>query len=265
MENTATSAPVTALTEFPQSDVGSLAALLPDTPWTTTAVQACERRVARAWVDSPDDPQAVVVLLAGDPETEDPPTAYLFGSDAPADALVAWIGSQQGPLDVVCDDDVGPSVYGAHPAAEVVEVATHWFERLDSVDRPEHPGVRRLRLRDVDAVAELGVPGLLRSFETLKDLLMVGGASGVVEDGRVISAAFTVDQTVNYGRIQAYTLEDRRGAGLATVASQHLVASHHEQGRLACTLVEGDDVAGAALARAVGFERGARVTRYRIA
>lgn len=264
MENTATPAPVTALTEFPQTEVGSLAALLPDTPWTTTVVQACERRTARAWVDEPNAPQAVAVLVAADPDTATPPTAYLFGSDSPTEALVSWLRSQHGTLDVVCDDDVGVHVYGQHPEAAVTEVAARWFERLDTVDRPEHTGVRRLRLRDVDAVAELGAPGILRSFETLKDLLMVGGASGIVEDGRVISAAFTVDQTVNYGRIVAYTLEERRGTGLATAACQHLVASHHEQGRLACALIEAGDVAGEALARAIGFERGARVNRYRI-
>ena len=155
MEDTATSAPTPApaLTEFPQSDVGSLASLLPDTPWTTTAVQACERRAARAWVDNPDAPQAVAVLIAADPDTAALPTAYLFGSDVPANALVAWVGTQQGPLDVVCDDDVGLHVYAEYPQAAIAEIAARWFARLDTVDRPEHNGVRRLRLRDVDAVA----------------------------------------------------------------------------------------------------------------
>jgi len=263
MEDTATPTPIAMLGEFPQSDVGSLASILPDTPWTTTAVQACERRAARAWVDSTDSPQAVAVLVAADPDAGLPPIAYLFGSEGPPDALVAWVGQQERPLDVMCDDDVGLQLYGAYPDAEVEEYAARWFERLDTVDRPES-GVRRLRLRDVDAVAELGAPGILRSFETLKDLLMVGGASAVVEDGRVVAAAFTVDQTVNYARIVPYTAEDRRNEGLATAACRHLVASHHEQGRLACALVPTADPVAGALAQATGFESAARVRRYRL-
>ncbi len=253
-----------SLVEFPQSESGAIASILPDTPWTTAAVQACERRIARAWLDDPDAPQCVAVMTPADPDDGVPATAYLFGADTPCDALVAWVGEQPRPLDVICDDDVGLHVYAAFPNAEIAEIASLWFEHLDSVERPETPGVRRLRLRDVDAVAALGVPGLLRSFETLKDLLMVGGASGFVEDGRVVAAAFTVDQSVNYARMFAFTVEDRRREGMASAAARHLAASHHEQGRLACALVPAGDPAAQALARAIGFDSGARVSRYRL-
>ena len=47
-------------------------------------------------------------------------------------------------------------------------LAARWFEHLDTVERPEG-GVRRLRLRDEDAVAALGAPDVLGAFETMKD------------------------------------------------------------------------------------------------
>jgi hypothetical protein len=265
MEPTAAHAPSARLTELPQADIGSLASILPDTPWTTTAVQACERRLARAWVDSSEAPQCAAVLLGRDPEGAQPGVAYLFGSGNAPDALIAWVEQQQRPLEVVCDDEVGVALHQAHPEAEIEDVAAHWFERLDSVERPEASGVRRLRLKDAEAVAALEVPGLLTSFETLKDLLMVGGAAAVVEDGEIVAAAFTIDQTVNYARVLAFTVESRRRQGLAGAACQFLVAAHHEQGRLACGHVAAGDAAGAALARSIGFESSARVRRYRLA
>ena len=264
MEDTATPPAVAPLSEFPHTEVGSLPSLLPDTPWTTTALQACERRTARAWVDNADAPQCVAVLLPGDPELARPPVAFVFGTDAPADALVAWVGEQARPLDVVCDDDIGLRLLAAHPEATVTDMAARWFERLDAIDRPESSAVRRLRLRDAEAVEALAIPDLLGAFESLKDLLMVGGASAVVEDGHIAAAAFTVDQSVNYARILAYTEPDRRREGLALAACRHLVAAHHEQGRLACALVAAGDAAAQGLARAIGFESASRVRRYRL-
>lgn len=263
MEDTATPTPAAALREFPQTEVGALASLIPDTPWTTTAVQCCERRIARAWVDSEDAPTEVAIVLPGDPDAGTPPTAYLFGSEGAPDALVAWVSAVEGPLDVICDDEVGAHVAAAHPEAEATELVAHWFEHLDAVERPDN-GVRRLRLRDEPALARLGAEGVLRSFETMKDLLMVGGASGLVHEERVIAAAFTVDQSVNYARILAHTAEEVRGRGLANAACRHLVASHHEQGRLACALVPREDKEAAGLAQSLGFQGAARLTRYRL-
>lgn len=264
MNEAAPSQPRTHLTELPHEEIGALASLLPDTPWTTTPIQACERHLARAWVDVHDEPRSVVVLLPADEAAGRPARAHVFGSDGSADALVSWASEQTRPIDVVCDDDVGLALFAAHPEAQVADSSVHWFERLDAVDRPETSSVRRLRLRDVAAVEQLAPADLLTAFESLKDLLMVGGASGVVEEGRLISAAFTVDQSVNYARICAFTAPDRRRQGLAEAACRHLVAAHHEQGRLACALVPGGDPAGEALSRAIGFESAARIRRYRL-
>jgi len=195
------------LDEF-EGDVGSIATFLPDTPWTTTAVHACERRRARVWVDCVDMPQNVIVVVPGDAETESAPTAYLFGSEADPAPLVRFVHDFDGALDVICDDAVGHFLLEALPTLTPVEHAVRWFERLDAIERPDMPGLRRLRLRDEDAILALGVPGLLRTFETVKDLLMIGGASGVIAQDEILAAAFTIDQSVNYARIVTFTAAD---------------------------------------------------------
>jgi hypothetical protein len=243
-------------------DVGSIAGFLPDTPWTTTAVHACERRRARVWVDSIDMPQQVAVVVPGDPDRGVAPEAYLFGSEADPGSLIRFVSDFSGDLDVVCDDSVGEILAEALPTLVPVEHAIRWFERLDSVERPEMQGLRRLRLRDEEEIQKLGVTGLLRSFETLKDVLMIGGASGIVVDGKILAAAFTVDQSVNYARIRAFTAEPHRQRHLATAAVRHIVAAHHEQGRLACALIRADSASATGLGRTTGFDAAARVTIF---
>ncbi len=249
------------LDEF-EGDVASIAGFLPDTPWTTPAVHACERRRARVWVDCVDMPQNVIVLVPGNPETDSAATAHLFGSEADPAPLVRFANDFEGALDVVCDDAVGHYLIEALPTLTQVEHAVRWFERLDTVERPEMPGLRRLRLRDEEAILALGAPDLLRSFETMKDLLMVGGASGIIAQDEVLAAAFTVDQSVNYARVVVFTAPDHRGKNLGTATARHIVAAHHEQGRLACIVVRADNEAGEGLARTTGFEAAARMTTF---
>ena len=250
------------LTEIPQGELGTAAMLLPDTPWATTAAQACERRTARMWVDSRKRTQALAILVPGTPDEATPPAAYLFGSDAPPDALVAFAAGLPRPVELICDDDVGEALAAAVPEATVRDHSVHWFESLDAVARPTREGLRRLRLNDADAVEALQVPGLLRVLSSAKDVLMIGGAYGLFEEDRLVSAAFTVDLSVNYARVLPFTVEDRRREGLATAVAQRLISSHHEQGRMACMLVEDRDSRMEAFARTVGFEVAARMTSY---
>lgn len=252
------------LSEHPSSEVGALASFLPDTPWTTRPVQACERHTARVWLDSHSSPRNLAVQVRGELDGAPNETLYLFGSDVPCDVLVALVSATPRPVDVVCDPGVGRPVLDAHPDATVEDHSVHWFENLDTVARPELPGLRRLRLTDADALERLGVPGLLCSFESCKDLLMAGGASALVENGEIVAAAVTVDLSVNYARIVAFTRPDRRRQGLATAVCRHLVSAHHEQGRLACAVVPPDAPAAEVLVRSVGFESAARLKVLRL-
>ncbi len=249
------------LTEIRASEVAGVAAFLPDTPWTTTAVHACERRVARVWVDSTDAPGCAAVLAPGIPDHDVAPRLYLFASNQPADPLVAFATAFPRPVHVVCDEAVGDLLDAAAPEVSRVADSVHWFERLDTVERATGDGTRRLRLGDAEAVERLGLRGLLRTFESIKDLLMVGGACGVTDGDELACAAFTVDMSVNYARIVVFTQEPYRGRGLATAVTRRLVSAHHEQGRLACTIVEDRDAAGEALCARVGFEAAGRVSR----
>ncbi len=253
-----------SLIPLPQEQFGTLRAFVPDTPWTTSPLHVLEKRVGRAYVDSPESPRNLVIVVPADPDAALPEQAWLFGLPT-AHALREYIEGSSRPTDFVCDEDLAPLIEEQIPDAASTDHSVHWFEKLenDEFDLERVDGLRRLRLSDAGCLATLEFPGILRTFESAKDLLMAGGGYGVVVDDQVVCAAVTVDLSVNYARIAVATAPDHRRKGLGLAAAKRLISAHHDQGRLACAVVSGREEAGELLAKKIGFAKAARLRTYR--
>ena len=64
------------LVELPRERWGALSRLVPDSPWTTSALHAIQNRKASVLTDSPADPQTLVVLVRA-PESDKRADLYM--------------------------------------------------------------------------------------------------------------------------------------------------------------------------------------------
>lgn len=241
---------------------GSLSAFVPDTPWTTTPIHVVQRHQGRVFVDSKAAPRNLVVIAQGDPSSRTLDQAYLFGAAA-SDAIESFVRAVKGPMELVCDDEVARLVTEHHPEARRRESIVHWFDRLEGADGIDPAsGPRRLRIAEADQVGAL-VPGTaLRTFRTVKEMV-TGGTCYVVEDGgTIVSAAFTVDQSVKYERISCSTLEKHRSKGHAGLVLARVVRAVADQGRIPCVVTDRRDDAALRLATKLGFDRRALMTTF---
>lgn len=241
---------------------GQLQAFVPDTPWTSTVLHVIQRKQGKVFVDSEIAPRNLVVIAQGDPASRTMDQAFLFGSGA-SDALRQFVESVKGPMEIVCDDEVAKLVAQHHPDAKRRDSVIHWFGRLEDTDhvRPE-PGSRRLRITEADQISPL-LPGwALRTFRTPKDLVTGGTVYVVDADGRIASAAFTVDQSAKYERIAVATFDGLRGKGYGAKAAVKVVRAVADQGRIPCAVVDRRDAAGLRIAEKVGFNQRAVSTTF---
>lgn len=251
-----------ALTLLPSESHASLVQLLPETPWTTTALNLLQRRQSKVFVDAPDGPQSLIVVAHGDPATRTPDEVYLFGTPESA-ALRTFITAIRGPISLVCDDAIGALVKEAHPDARENDAVVHWYETMADAEAVEaEPGPRRLRISEADALAEL-LPGwAMRVHRTAKELVTGSSVYVIEEDGRLAAAAFGMDQSFKHERICVVTAPDRRRSGLGLRVAKKLVRAITDQSRIVCAVVDRRDAAGLALADKLQFTRKARLRRF---
>lgn len=251
-----------SLIALPPEQFGQLQAFVPDTPWTTTVMHVIQRKQGRVLVDSATAPRNLVVIAQGDAASRTVDQAYLFGSAA-SDALRTFVESVKGPMEIVCDDEVAKLVEQHHPDAKKRDSIVHWFGRLEDTDHVRaEPGSRRLRITEADQVAPL-LPGWsLRTFRTPKELVTGGTVYVVESEGRIASAAFTVDQSVKYERVAVSTFEAMRGKGFGAKAAIKVVRAVADQGRIPCAVIDRRDAAALRIAEKIGFNQRALATVY---
>jgi hypothetical protein len=241
---------------------GQLLAFVPDTPWTTTTIHVLQRKMGRIFVDSLQEPRNLVVLAPGDPSTRTLDQAFLFGVGT-AEGLKRFVAAVRSPMEIVCDEHVAKLVAEHHPGSRKRESIVHWYERLDDADIVRlEPGPRRLRITEADQIASL-VPGwALRTFRTTKELVTGGTCYVGEEGGKILAAAFTVDQSVKYERISVATADAARRRGLGARTAARVIRAVADQGRIPCVVVDRRDPAGIRVAEKLGFNRRAVMTTW---
>ncbi len=213
-------------------------------------------------MDSPSAPGAVAIRVPSEPGVPDQIWAFGHVENGP---LATYLAALTGPVEVLCSDELAPLFEEHHAGVSADSHSVVWFSDIEDtpeMDRVE--GLRRLRLADADSVVALGIPGLLRTYESVNELLMAGGGYGIVINDEVVCAALTADTSVNHARLVVATKDESRRQGYATACMRRLVKAHHGQGRLACAIVPNRDGAGEMLARKVGFHKAASLRSYTI-
>ena len=253
----------TTMLEIPADRYPSLRTLLPDTPWTTTPLHTVERRTGTVFADSLTSPSVIAVRTAPDVEGGAPPQVWVFGDPA-SSAFAGFALSCERPTEFICGEEGGRHLAESLPGATWVDASVVWFRRPTAPAASESPaeGVRRLRVADADSVSALGIAGALRTFESMQELVMIGGAYGAFEDGALVSAALTTSVSIGHACVTAFTVPSHRRRGYATAAVKRLVSAHHGQGRRVSAFVPGRDAAGELAARRVGFDRAARLRSW---
>lgn len=235
---------------------------LPDTPWTTTAVQVLTRRQGRVLIDSTEHPQNVVMIALGDPSARTCDQVFVLGTPE-SEALRSFMIAVRGPMEIVCDDSIGALLEQFHPDVRKRESVVHWFDRIEDADSVNgDTGARRLRISEAEQLAPL-LPGwALRTFRTPKDLVSGGTVYVIEAEGRISAAGFTVDQSQKYERIAVSTRESVRGNGLGSKVAAKVLRAVADQGRIPCAVVDATDGAGLRVAAKLGFTRRAAMTTY---
>lgn len=210
--------------------------IVPDSPWTTTPLQAIQNRKASIYVDSVDEPKNLVVRVRGGNEPGDHDQAYVYGHPS-VEGLRAFVSSVTRATEFVVDAELTPMILELHPAATPREAIACWYENLD-VPKPavESHAVRRLRVSDADAAAQLIPHWAYRTFESPKDMIIGGACYGAEEDGELVSVAYVADQSIKYARIAVVTAEPYRRRGLGIAAARKLMDHIAGDGRLVCAL-----------------------------
>ena len=253
------------LVELPRERWGALSRLVPDSPWTTSALHAIQTRKASVLTDSPAEPGTLVVVVRcpeGDKDGHD--QAYAFGS-GDSEALRSYIAQVTRPTEFIVDEELAPYVLAIHLDATVREAMCCWSDAMWSPPELEMPpAVRHLRAADAEAVKALLPPWAFRTFATAKDMILSGGCFGVEEGGKLVSVAYVADQSIKFARIGAVTAEDHRRKGLALAAASRLVERISEDGRLVCALAARRNGPAMKFALKLGFQHKAMLKTYKI-
>jgi hypothetical protein len=252
-----------ALVELPREKYGALLRIVPDTPWTTTPLQAIRTRKASVYVDSTDDPRNLVVRLRGGNEPGDHDQAYVYGHPS-LEGLRAFVSSVSRATEFIVDEELTPMVLELHPSATPREAITFWLETPDP-PRPtaETVPVRRLRVNDAEAAQRLIPHWAYRTFESPKDMIVAGGCYGVEEDGKLVSVAYVADQSIKYARIAVVTAEPYRRRHYGLAAANKLMEHVVGDGRLVCALAPRRDAPAVHFALKLGFPQKALLRTYK--
>lgn len=251
------------LVELPRERFGTLTRLVPDTPWTTTAIQAIRNRKASVLVDAVDDPKSLVVFVPGGDEPGDHDQAYLFG-DADAECLRGFVAGVSRATEFVVDADLIPMVNETHPAATPREAICCWFEQLLAPEpAPEPAPSRRLRPSDAAAAQALIPHWAFRTFESPKEMILAGGCWGIEIDGKLASVAYVADQSIKYARIAVVTAEPYRRRGYGLTVARKLIEHVTNDGRLVCTLLPRRNAPAVHFGMKLAFQQKALLRTYK--
>ncbi len=251
-----------SLIKLKSDSMGKLATFLPDTPWTTSTLHVLHRREGAAYVDSAETPRNVVVVAAGDGTAVSPDRAFLFGKPSAA-GLREFVSNAERPTEFICDEDMAQMIREFRPDVQQVETIVTWFDYLE-VDVVSQPfdGMRRLRVADCHELERLLPAWAYRTYRQPKDLIMSGVVYGTFDGDDLVSAAFTVDHSVKFERVAAYTHPDHRRKGYGRAEMSRVVNSLGGRGRVPCTMVRTDDKASWGLALKIGFPQSALMWSY---
>ena len=252
-----------SLVELPRERYGALLRIVPDSPWTTTPLQAIQNRKASVYVDSVDEPRNLVVRVRGGNDPGDHDQAYLYGHPS-LEGLRAFVSSVTRATEFIVDEELTPMVMELHPAAVPREAIACWYEGLD-VPPPadESLAARRLRVSDADAAQKLIPHWAFRTFESPKDMIVAGGCYGVEEDGEIVSIAYVADQSIKYARIAVATAEPYRRRGFGLAAARKLMEHITGDGRLVCALVPRRNAPAVHFSLKLGFPQKALLRTYK--
>lgn len=252
------------LVELPRERWGALARLVPDSPWTTSALHAITTRKASILTDSPAEPRALVVVVpaSNDPAGHD--QAYAFGP-ADSEALRTYIAQVTRPTEFIVDEDLAPVVLEIHADATPREAMCCWSDAMWAPPEQEMPPpVRHLRTADADAVQALVPKWAFRTFASAKDMILAGGCFGVEADGKLASVAYVADQSIKFARIGAATVESHHRRGYALAAAARLIEHVSNDGRLVCALAARPNGPAMRFALKLGFQHKAMLRTYKV-
>jgi RimJ/RimL family protein N-acetyltransferase len=260
------SSPFGSLVELPVGRFGALLRIVPDSPWTTTPLQAIQNRKASVYVDSVDEPQNLIVRVRGGNEPGDHDQAYIYGSPT-LEGLRAFVSSVTRATEFVADEELTPMILELHPAAVQREAIACWFEGLElraPAPAPDSVAVRRLRVTDAEALQRLVPAWAFRTFDSPKDMIVGGACYGVEEDGALVSVAYVADQSIKYARIASVTAAPYRRRGHALAATRKLMEHVAGDGRLLCALVPRRNAPSVHFSLKLGFPQKALLRTYKV-
>jgi RimJ/RimL family protein N-acetyltransferase len=253
-----------SLIEASRETLGPLMQFVPDTPWTTTTLQAIQNRKATVHVDDRRQPRAMVVAVRGGDHPGDHDQAYVFGEPS-SGGLRAFVAGVTRRTEFILDDELAPLVREIHPGAEVREAMCCWFDRLEPTPSAQSTApVRRLRLADADAAQHLIPHWAFRTFESPKDMILGGGCFAVELNGKLASVAYVADQSVKHARIAVVTGEAHRRRGYGFAAARRLMDHLGNEGRLVCALVPRRKAAAVHFALKLGFPQKGLLRTYKV-
>jgi hypothetical protein len=268
-----TTAPATAtapttgaapLVECVREALGPLSHVVPDTPWTTTTLQAMQNRKAVVHVDDPKSPKNMVVCVKGGDAPGDHDQAYVFGTPN-HEGLRAFIAGVARPTEFIVDESFSSTVLEVHPAATARDAMCCWFERLELPPATQSSApVRRLRASDVDAIVEFVPPWAFRTFESPKDMVLSGACFGVELNGRIASIAYVADKSIKYARISVSTAGPSRRKHYGFAAARRLMEHLANDGRLVCALAPRSSSPAVHFALKLGFPQKALLRTYKV-
>ncbi len=252
------------LVECPREALGPLSHVVPDTPWTTTTLQAMQNRKAVVYVDLPHSPRNMVVTVRGGDGPGDHDQAYVFGGSN-SEGLKRFVAGVTRPTEFIVDESLSQLILDVHPAATPRDAMCCWFERLElPPTTPSSAPVRRLRASDVDAICEFVPPWAFRTFESPKDMVLSGACFAVELNGKIASIAYVADKSIKYARISVSTAAPSRRKHYGFAAARRLMEHLANDGRLVCALAPRSSASAVHFAMKLGFPQKALLRTYKV-
>jgi len=252
------------LVECPRESLGHLSHVVPDTPWTTTTLQAMQNRKASVYVDVPQAPRNMAVSVRGGDAPGDHDQAYIFGTPD-SEGLRTFVAGVARPTEFIVDESLSQMILDLHPGAVTRDAMCCWFERLElPPTTPSSAPVRRLRASDVDAICEFVPPWAFRTFESPKDMVLSGACFAVELNGKIASIAYVADKSIKYARISVSTAAPCRRKHYGFAAARRLMEHLANDGRLVSTLAPRRSAAAVHFAMKLGFPQKALLRTYKV-
>lgn len=253
-----------SLVEVPREGIGPLTQFIPDTPWTTTTLQALQNRKASVFADVLQAPRNLVVRVKGGDEPGDHDQAYIYGLPN-SEPLRAFVSSVDRATEFIADEELVPMVREIHPDAVPREAVCLWFDKLGMPPgEPASVPIRRLRNADAENAVKLIPHWAFRTFESPKDMIMGGACYGVELNGKLACVAYVADQSIKYARVSVVTAEPFRRKGYAFAAARKLIEHCMDEGRLVCAYAPRPNVAAVRFALKLAFPQKAMLRTYKV-